>query len=241
MTSPTIPPGTRVGDLLAGGECPRCGASYDRLQEYCLECGLRLPSVPTTADALGAATGRPSAWQPGDWLWPVLFTLVIAVLTAAAALALAAARDDDGARLVVATTQQIPTLTGAQPQAPATTAPTASLPPEPEPVEPPASPPPAPSGPRPLIAWPAGRNGFTVVLSSVPAGNRAAALQKARQARSAGLDDVGVLDSSRYPSLHSGYLVVFSGVHPTLAAAQAASAEARDHGYADAYAAQVAR
>jgi hypothetical protein len=240
MTTPTIPPGTRVGDLLAGGECPRCGAAYDRLQEYCLECGLRLPSEPTTGDALSAAAGRPSPWQAGDWVWPVLFTLVIAVLTAAAAVALAASRDDDGPRFVVATTQQVPTLTGAQPEAPATTAPAVGLPPEPEPVQPQAPPPP-PAGPRPLIEWPAGRNGFTVVLASVPAGSRAAALQKARQARSAGIDQVGVLDSSRYPSLHSGYLVVFSGVHPTLGAAQAAAAAAHDRGYGDAYAAQVAR
>jgi hypothetical protein len=92
-----------------------------------------------------------------------------------------------------------------------------------------------------VIAWPTGRNGFTVVLASVPQVNRAGALQRARSALSAGLTEVGVLSSSRYPSLHPGYLVVFSGVYPTLARAQGASAAARERGYADAYAAQVAR
>ena len=27
----------------AAGECPRCGTPYGPRQEYCLECGLRLP------------------------------------------------------------------------------------------------------------------------------------------------------------------------------------------------------
>ncbi|MGH2668714.1 MAG: hypothetical protein ACRDH5_06280, partial [bacterium] len=65
--------------------------------------------------------------------------------------------------------------------------------------------------------------------------------EEAKQAIAAGLDQVGVLESSRYPSLHPGYLVVFSGVYRSLELAQDASARARDRGYADAYAAQVAR
>ena len=242
MTTPQITPGTRVGDLLAGGECPRCGAPYDRFQEYCLECGQRLPAEPSVSDALGAAVGRPSPWYAGDWLWPALVTLVVAVLTAAAAVALAAVLDDDDRpTLVVATSPQMPTLTGAVPEAPATTAPSAGLPEEQQPpAEPQQAPPPPPAANR-LIVWPAGRDGYTVVLASVPQNSRPAALERARAARDAGLEQVGVLTSSRYPSLHPGYLVVFSGVYPTLNAARAASAEARERGYEDAYATPVTR
>ena len=42
---------------------------------------------------------------------------------------------------------------------------------------------------------------------------RDAALAQAEQARRKGLRQVGVLDSSRYASLHPGYWVVFSGVY----------------------------
>jgi hypothetical protein len=224
-----------------GGECPRCGAPFERFQEYCLECGLRLP---VERSAVAAAAGRRSSRLGGDWVWPTLVALVVAVLTSVAAVAIAASFDRERPLLINATTTQPTTvLTGTTP---ATTgvAPvpgTVTLPEEepPPPPQPPPSPQP-PAAPR-VIVWPAGRNGYTVVLSSVPAGNREQAEAKARQALDAGLEQVGVLTSSRYSSLHPGYLVVFSGVHRTLEQAQGGSARARDRGYADAYAAQVAR
>jgi hypothetical protein len=163
--------------------------------------------------------------------------------TAGAGVAIAETRDDGDAPPLVATSPQAPTLTGAPPEAPATTAPSVGLPEEEQPAttqQAPPAPPPR-SQPRRVIAWPAERNGFTVVLASVPQANRAGALQRARDALGAGLPQVGVLSSARYPSLHPGYLVVFSGVYPTLARAQEASAAARGRGYRDAYAAQVAR
>jgi hypothetical protein len=232
---PTVPP--------AGGECPRCGAPYERLQEYCLECGLRLPLAPSPRAALAAAAGRRSVWYSGDWVWPTLVALVVAVLTSVAAVAIAAAFERERPLLIEATTSQPrDVLTGTTP---ATTgvAPVPGTVTLPEEEPPPAPRPPAPR-PRPaprVIAWPAGRDGYTVVLSSVPVGGRKQATAKARQALDAGLTQVGVLESSGYPSLHPGYLVVFSGVHRTLEQAQGGSARARDRGYADAYAAQVAR
>jgi hypothetical protein len=48
-----------------------------------------------------------------------------------------------------------------------------------------------------------------------------------------------VLDSSRYPSLHPGYYVVFSGVYDSLSSAQAAASRAADAGYGNAYARRV--
>ena len=62
--------------------------------------------------------------------------------------------------------------------------------------------------------WPAGEDGWTVVLTSVPqTSGRGVAVARAAQARKRGLASVGILDSSQYASLHPGYWVVFSGVY----------------------------
>lgn len=94
--------------------------------------------------------------------------------------------------------------------------------------------------PTPPGAWPAATSGYTNILASIPVSAGIAVAQaRARAARAAGLPRVGVLDSSRYPSLHGGYYVVFSGVYPT--ATQAAEAIAQPHarGFTDAYEARV--
>jgi hypothetical protein len=70
---------------------------------------------------------------------------------------------------------------------------------------------------------------------------RERAVAKARQALGAGLPQVGVLDSSRYSSLHPGYFVVFSGVYDSLSAGQDAASRAADAGYGNAYARRVTR
>ncbi len=78
----------------------------------------------------------------------------------------------------------------------------------------PPPPPPPPAGARRL----AGRaeRGWTIVLDSLPATNgRAGAVGEAKRRSAAGLDEVGVLDSSRFASLHPGYYVVFSGIYDT--------------------------
>jgi hypothetical protein len=74
-----------------------------------------------------------------------------------------------------------------------------------------------------------------LVLSSIPmSGGRDRAVAKARRALAAGLPQVGVLDSSRYSSLHPGYYVVFSGIYATLREAHDAASKAGSMGY-DAY------
>jgi len=79
-----------------------------------------------------------------------------------------------------------------------------------------------------LVLWPRGRNGWTNVLVSVPKlDGRGAALAEAEQARRRGLKEVGVLDSSRYASLHPGYWLVFAGVYATEAEAASALQRAR--------------
>jgi hypothetical protein len=79
-----------------------------------------------------------------------------------------------------------------------------------------------------LALWPRGRSGWTNVLVSVPKlDGRDAAVARAEQARLRGLPKVGVLDSSRYASLHPGYWLVFTGVYATEAEAASALQKAR--------------
>jgi hypothetical protein len=71
--------------------------------------------------------------------------------------------------------------------------------------------------------WPAGVDGWTIALTSVPQiEGRKEAEARARVARRRGLAQVGVLDSSRYASLHPGYWIVFSGVYDSEAEATSA-------------------
>jgi hypothetical protein len=87
-----------------------------------------------------------------------------------------------------------------------------------------------------LRQWPAGTSGFTVVLASIPeAQGQSAASAKAQEAVTAGLPQVGVLRSSDYSSLRSGYWVVFSGIYTTAEQARQAVSAARAAGWAGAY------
>ena len=225
----------------AGGECPRCGTPYDPFQEYCLECGLRLPATHGVIPMLATAWRRRVPWYPGDWIWPVLAALVIAAL--AGGLAILITNDSDGTGTKAAVNETIPktsttstntfstgTETGPEP--------TTSVPTTTEPIEPPPPPPPPTTGGG-LTEWPQGENGWTVVLVSVPqTAGRPAAVSEARKAIGAGLTDVGVLDSSDFSSLHSGYWVVFSGVFNSAQEAESGVDTAKGT-YSGAYARQI--
>jgi hypothetical protein len=83
-------------------------------------------------------------------------------------------------------------------------------------------------GPSGATEWPAGEDGWTIALVSLPqTGGRPAALARARAARARRLPQVGVLDSSRYASLHPGYWIVFTGVYASEAEATSALESAR--------------
>ena len=168
--------------------CPRCGGSAAVGQEFCLECGLRIP-------------GRFRLGPP-----PADLRRLAVPLAAMAALALA------GGALAIVLTQE--------PAAPASVAVATggSL----------VRTSPAVDARSHLTLWPAGTNGWTNVLVSVPKiDGRGAAVARAEQARKKGLAKVGVLDSSRYASLHPGYWIVFAGVYPTEAEAASALQRAR--------------
>ena len=61
-------------------QCPQCGTPYAEGQEYCLECGSRLPGSGGLVGALGSAWRKRFSWYPGDWIWPALLALVIAAV-----------------------------------------------------------------------------------------------------------------------------------------------------------------
>jgi hypothetical protein len=52
---------------------------------------------------------------------------------------------------------------------------------------------------------------------------------------------VGVLDSSRFSSLHPGYYVVFSGIYSSSALAERGRAAATAKGFAASYTRQITR
>jgi hypothetical protein len=190
--------------------CPRCNAVVQPGQEYCLECGGRLGHPrpgPVERAAAGMSERHPRA---GTWVLPALLGLVIAILGTGAAIAIS---DDGDGRAAVSTatggsptvTETVPTLTAPEPTEPTpTTAPT-----------PTTTTPPPPANPA-AVTWPRNRRGWTIILLALPQSNgRSAAAATATKARTGGLRQVGVLDSSRYASLRPGYYVVFTGVYDT--------------------------
>jgi hypothetical protein len=212
--------------------CPRCGAVVEPLQEYCVDCGLRL-RTPGVVPALATRWRRRLRWYPGDWVWPSLAALLVAAAAAAGAIVWTRDAESAARETIVGDTAPLPTVA-------TTTVATVAGPTVPTGTTPVRRPPTAARRPRNLIEWPARRGGWTLVLVSLPtSGGRAPAIARAREALRAGLPEVGVLDSSRYSSLHPGYYVVFSGIYGSLGEAQDAVADAAQRGYENAYARRV--
>jgi hypothetical protein len=217
-------------------QCPRCGTPHAPNQEYCLECGLRLPVEATGVVAqLNRGWRRRVGWYPGDWIWPSLLALVVAAVAGAGAAAFVS-HDKSGTPYVTRTSPAATvTPTIAPPEtttAKATKTKTKTRPKTKKPT----------TTTRALTVWPAGRSGYTVVLQSLPAANgRAFALAQARAAQHSGVTDVGILDSSQYPSLHPGYYVLFSGVYSSFDDANTGANGAHSHGYPRAYPRRITR
>ena len=234
--------------------CANCGAPYEADQEYCLECGARLPA-------------RRDARPPSSLIAVAIILALLAIGGLVAGIVLAGGGGSDEAA-PVATGALETTITGPATQTfepstdlpPATDAGTGSgtdtgLPPvettlvpggtNPEPPGTATTPPPdtpttstpttPPSAGEPT-EWPAGQSGYTVIVASIPQSQGAGAAEaQADRARQAGLPQVGVLVSSDYSSLRPGFYVVFSGVYSTLDEAKAALPAARSAGFSDAY------
>jgi hypothetical protein len=235
--------------------CPTCGAAYEPLQEYCLDCGTRLPTNRGVVGVLAAAWQRRFAWYPGDWIWPVLFFLALTILATTAAVAATTTRSSSSSRTLVATGNHVtvgpgapsPTVAPSQsvtlPSAPQPTFTTGPLPTAPGSRTGPTPTPrkPAPN-PNALAVWPSGKSGYTIILESLPvAQGRPNAVARARLAKRNGLKDVGVLLSSQYSSLHAGYYAIFQGIFQSQSQASAGVSTARAKGFPDAYQTRITR
>ncbi len=219
--------------------CPRCSTPYSEGQEYCLECGEKLPSRTGVITRLGAGWRRRAGWYPGDWVWPALLALVVAIV-AGVISAVWLADDSSSANDTLVRTQadstSVPTQTAPEPTltTPTTGPPTTNT----GTTAPPPPPPPKPA----LVPWPANKGGWTIVLDSVPTTNgRAGAVGEGKQASRLGLKPVGILDSADFSSLHPGYYVVFFGIYANEAEAQSHVIEAHRRGYREPYPRRITR
>jgi hypothetical protein len=240
----SAPPAAGQGSPYGENHCPRCGAPNDPLQEYCLECGLRLVALPRERYTRTIVWSRESP----VWLWLALGALLLVALAAGGIVALAATDDDEGASpgvssqpvTTVPVTPTLDTVTGESTitiPPPTTTAPT--LPTTTTTTTTSTQPTTTTSGT--IISWPAGTDGYTIVLKSTPtAQGRGPADAAAQQAINAGLRQVGVLNSSEYSSLNPGYYVTFTGVYTTESQAEGALTNARSKGFPTAYVRRVA-
>jgi hypothetical protein len=180
--------------------CPHCAAAAEPGQEYCLDCGQRLAGEPS-------ASVGPSPEHNRGWFGRAFLALIVAALGAGGSIAISS-NDETPETISTAIGGSItitgtgPVLTAPEPAKSTTTSATTT--PAPKPVNP------------AFATWPRPQRGWTIVLISLPQnGGRAAADEKADEAREGGLRRVGVIDSSRYASLHPGYYVVFTGIFET--------------------------
>ena len=225
------------------GRCPNCGAPHDVYQEYCLECGRRLP---------GAYVGGRYAevWRRDSpiWLWAALAALLLVALVSGAVVALAATDDgknsEPASSIPVVSTAPSTTDTGGvvtQPPTITITPPTTTLSTTTFST--------TTFGTTTFgtttttgsnVTWPPNKDGFTVVLKSVPTSNgRSQAESAANKARTNGLSQVGILNSSDFSSLNPGYYVTFTGIYDTQSQANAALPNARSKGFPTAYVREV--
>jgi hypothetical protein len=217
--------------------CPRCETPFVEGQEYCLECGAPLPAGTGVVAVLGSAWRRRLGWYPGDWIWPALLALAVAAGAGVVSAVWLTDRSSSANGTLVRTEARPAPVEQTQTVPEPTTTATTTTPAGPGATRP-APPPPAP--PATLSLWPAGKNGWTIVLDSLPATNgRAGAVAEAKQALHLGLKQVGVLNSARFSSLHPGYIVVFAGIYDTEADAQSHLVDAHLKGYRGPYLRQI--
>lgn len=228
--------------------CAECGAALAPGQPYCLECGRPTPVAPGIMRG-----GRAAGWLAAG-------LIVLGLGAGALTWALAAGGDDDGTAVAVSTetttasvtdvpvvTDSTTTTDGLPTDTAGTDTAVGTLPIDPSvtatdtaPVDPPVSTPTPPATETEPAAsaddWPAGRTGWTVVVSSVR--DQTEALGTKDTVRAAG-EPAGVLFSSDFSTLRPGFYVVFSGVFSSQAAA-AAQARAIEGQFPGAYPRRIA-
>ena len=184
------------------------------------------------------------------WAWAALVAAALLIITTGAIVGMVTTNDDGAAAgspttgladtgglppllpptVSIPPVTDLPTDTGGVEPIPPATVPTVTSPTTTTPT--------TPSGA--VGTWPAGQNGYTVVLASIPeVAGRSAADAVAQQATTAGLSSVGVLHSSDFSNLRAGFWVTYAGVYGTLSAARAALPQAQGAGFPSAYTRQI--
>jgi hypothetical protein len=203
--------------------CPNCGEPVERRQLVCLNCGARVALRERTAWARQPVTAVAATLVVLIVIGAGLFGFAIAELTSGG--------DDDGGAPQRAAADP-PAVVSGDKQAARTAdeAPAAEEAPASE--GPPAvtETTPAEAGTEGVPGWPDGLSAHTVVL--VTSGDRAAALNVAKEARAKGLE-AGLIRSDPY-DLGSGLWIVYSGRFTTPEGAQAQAAQLADR-YPGAY------
>ncbi len=202
--------------------CPNCGEPVERRQLVCLNCGARVALRERTAWAR----------EPVTPVAAVLVVLIVigAALSGYAISELTSGGDDDGGAPQRALADAPAVVSGGE--QPARTAEEAPAAEAPATEEAPAvtETTPAEAGTEGVPGWPDGLSAHTVVL--VTSGDRAAALNVAKEARAKGLE-AGLIRSDPY-DLGSGLWIVYSGRFTTPEGAQAQAAQLADR-YPGAY------
>jgi hypothetical protein len=215
--------------------CPSCGAPAGPDQDWCLNCGAAITTQ------VAAAAG---------WRTPIAIVAAVLLIAAAALVFAFVELSGEADKAANKTVAQGPTgttgPTGVTPTpspSPTPAGPTGILPTGPSGASGPSGPldtaTPKPGIPTPspgdgVGRWPDDKTAYTVILFSETSYDSAKA--KARTVSS--LPDVGILNSSKFSTLRSGYYVVFSGEYDTLERAQKAADDARSQA-PGAYAKQV--
>lgn len=179
-------------------------------QRYCLACGARrgAPRVPVSPPAAEPAAPAPQqGGRPAD-VSPLAAVIGIALLGGMLLIGVLIGRsnsDDSPQPIVQVGTGSTTTTAGGGPASDITS------------------------------EWPAGTNGYTVQLSSLPKADATSASVDAakRSALSSGASAASVLDSDLYPSLPPGNYIVYSGVYDSSKEADAGLAQLGD-GFPDA-------
>ncbi len=203
--------------------CPNCGEPVERRQLVCLNCGARVALRERTAWAREPVTAVAAALVVLIVIGAGLFGFAISELTSGG--------NDDGGGAPQRAAADAPAVVsgGEQPARTAEETPAAEAPATDEaPAVTETAP--AEAGTEGVPGWPDDLTAHTVVL--VTSGDRAAALNVAKEARAKGLE-AGLIRSDPY-DLGSGLWIVYSGRFTTPEGAQAQAAQLADR-YPGAY------
>ncbi|MGI8750600.1 MAG: zinc ribbon domain-containing protein [Thermoleophilaceae bacterium] len=213
------PPTDKPARPSAEEHCPHCGASAERGQLVCLECGSRI-----------ALTYR----RPPSWKVPLAISAVVLALFLLGAVVAVVAVGDDAKREVSAAPPRPQSANGARKEK------------SPPPVTKDKAPPPVTkdkaatparreaTGSKPaaatenivprgaLYAWPRSLVGFSVVINT--AEDRASTTAFAESAAKSRSAKIGVIRADDFRTLPKGFYVVFAGYYQRRAQAEEATA-----------------